>query len=129
MAIIYFSKDFWFYNFFKKRSKQIFNINAKIYSDYFYVDNTYYFGPGLYYFNKDEIYKEIIHQEEDGNLFTFNYINPGSYFMRIIYDENDNGKWDTGSYLNQKQAEEIIYFPKEIEVRANWDVVETFRLK
>jgi hypothetical protein len=79
--------------------------------------------------NKDEIYKEIIHQEEDGNLFTFNYINPGSYFMRIIYDENDNGKWDTGSYLNQKQAEEIIYFPKEIEVRANWDVVETFRLK
>ena len=79
--------------------------------------------------NKDEIYKEIIHQEEDGNLFTFNYINPGSYFMRIIYDKNDNGKWDTGSYLNQKQAEEIIYFPKEIEVRANWDVVETFRLK
>ncbi|MEO2059772.1 MAG: Ig-like domain-containing protein [Mesonia sp.] len=79
--------------------------------------------------NKDEVYKEIIHQEEDGNLFTFNYINPGSYFMRIIYDENDNGKWDTGSYLNQKQAEEIIYFPKEIEVRANWDVVETFRLK
>ena len=42
--------------FFKKREKQISKINAKIYSDYFYVDNTYYFGPGLYYFNKNEIY-------------------------------------------------------------------------
>ena len=44
-------------NFFNKKSKKISKINAKIYSDYFYVDNTYYFGPGLYYFNKDEIYK------------------------------------------------------------------------
>ncbi len=79
--------------------------------------------------SKGEVYKELIHQEDDGNLFIFNYLKPGKYLLRVIYDENNNGKWDTGSYLNKSQAEEIIYFPKEIEVRANWDVVETFRLK
>ena len=79
--------------------------------------------------NKGEVYKEIIHQEKDGNSFIFNYLKPSNYLLRVIYDENNNGKWDTGSYLNKLQAEEIIYFPKEIEIRANWDVVETFRLK
>ena len=43
--------------FFNKNAKEIFKFNSKIYSDYFYVDNTYYFGPGLYYFDKEEIYK------------------------------------------------------------------------
>lgn len=44
-------------NFFNDRKKDIIRYNSKIYSDYFYVDNTYYYGPGLYYFDKNEIYK------------------------------------------------------------------------
>jgi len=44
-------------NFFDNRKKDIFRYNSKIYSDYFYVDNTYYYGPGLYYFDKNEIYR------------------------------------------------------------------------
>ena len=33
-------------------------INAGIYSDYFLIDNVTYgkFGPGLYYFSKDDIF-------------------------------------------------------------------------
>jgi len=50
------SKDF-LDNFFKERSKQIYKINAKIYGDYFYVDNILYYGKGLYFFDKEEIYK------------------------------------------------------------------------
>ena len=44
-------------NFFDSRSEKISKINAKIYGDYFYADNIQYFGPGLYYFNKEEIFK------------------------------------------------------------------------
>ena len=44
-------------NFFDRNSKEIFKFNSKIYSDYFYVDNTYYYGPGLYYFDKKEIFR------------------------------------------------------------------------
>lgn len=56
----------------------------------------------------------------------FEAINPNIYTLRIIYDDNKNGIWDTGSYLEKRQAEEIQYYPKEIDVRANWDVEQEF---
>lgn len=59
----------------------------------------------------------------------FDELTPDKYFLRIIYDENQNGQWDTGSFLNRLQPERIIYYPKQIEVRANWSLNETFTLK
>ena len=53
---------------------------------------------------------------------------PAKYKMRVIYDTNGNGIWDTGNYLLKKQPEKVIYYPKEIEIRANWDPRETFIL-
>ena len=42
--------------FFEVRKKQINKINSKIYGDYFFVDHTHYYGPGLYYFTKKDFY-------------------------------------------------------------------------
>ena len=64
----------------------------------------------------------------DKTSFFFETIEPKQYTVRIIYDENANNEWDTGNYLAKKQAEEIIYFPKLIDVRANWDVEQEFVL-
>jgi len=58
----------------------------------------------------------------------FETIEPRLYTLRIIFDDNANNEWDTGDYLAKKQAEEIIYFPKLIDVRANWDVEQDFIL-
>jgi hypothetical protein len=41
---------------------------------------------------------------------------------------NKNKEWDSGNYLEKRQAEEVIYFSKEIDVRANWDVNQIFDL-
>ncbi len=54
---------------------------------------------------------------------------PAKYKMRVIFDANNNGKWDTGNYLLKLQPEKVIYYPKEIEIRANWDPKEVFILK
>ena len=59
----------------------------------------------------------------------FGALSPDKYFIRIIYDENENRSWDTGSFLNRMQPERIIYYPTQIEVRANWSLNETFILK
>lgn len=59
----------------------------------------------------------------------FETIEPKQYTLRVIYDDNANGFWDTGDYLAKKQAEEIIYYPKKIDVRANWDVEQDFGLE
>lgn len=58
----------------------------------------------------------------------FETIEPKLYTLRIIFDDNANNEWDTGDYLAKKQAEEIIYFPKLVDVRANWDVEQDFIL-
>ena len=59
----------------------------------------------------------------------FDLIDPMLYTIRVIYDDNGNGEWDTGNFLEKRQAEQIVYFPKEIDVRANWDVDQEFDLR
>ncbi|PKB16937.1 Ig-like domain-containing protein [Flavobacterium sp. 5] len=58
----------------------------------------------------------------------FNLVEPAIYNFRAIYDDNKNKEWDTGSYLEKKQAEEVIYRSKEIDVHVNFDYQETFDL-
>ncbi|MFT5941579.1 MAG: hypothetical protein ACI9AV_001431 [Sediminicola sp.] len=60
--------------------------------------------------------------------FQFNNLKPSKYMIRVIYDTNSNGKWDTGSYLQKIGPEKVIYYPSIIEVRANWELVESFNL-
>ena len=58
----------------------------------------------------------------------FDYIRPGKYTFRLIEDINSNDIWDTGNYLKQVQPEPVYYFPSELDIRANWDLNETFNL-
>lgn len=75
---------------------------------------------------------ELLNQKEqwvqtafiDGNEYIFQDIKPGVYYIRLIIDENANGKWDTGIYKDNKQAELVYYYPKQIKIRANWDIEE-----
>ena len=65
---------------------------------------------------------------ENNTTIDFNLIEPALYTLRIVYDTNKNKEWDTGNYLEKRQAEEVLYFSKEIPVRANWDVNQIFDL-
>jgi len=65
---------------------------------------------------------------EEPKEISFKLLPPGDYMVRITVDKNNNGIWDTGSFLNKQQPEIIKYFKKKIELRANWDVNETFNL-
>src|SRR5699024_11962103 len=76
-----------------------------------------------------ETKRELINHEEDGNLFDFRYVEPGEYYVRVIYDSNDNGKWDTGNYLEKKQPEKVIYMKEPLDVRKNWEITQTFTLQ
>lgn len=63
---------------------------------------------------------------EKSNIVLFDLIEPNKYTLRLIYDDNKNKNWDAGNYIEKRQSEEVIYFPKEIDVRANWDVEQAF---
>ena len=65
----------------------------------------------------------------ENKTISFNYLIPKKYKIRIIYDTNNNGKWDTGNYLEKKQAEPVEYFPDIQEVRPNWELNEVIKIK
>ena len=76
--------------------------------------------------DKGKIKQEIYAQEEQ--VFEFKNVDPAKYFLRIIFDENANRKWDTGNYLQKIQPEKVVYYPGTIEMRSNWEWNETFTI-
>jgi hypothetical protein len=73
--------------------------------------------------------KKVVERYENplpGGNYPFELLSPGKYTIRLIEDSNDNKKWDTGDYLKKIQPENVIYYWKEIDLRANWDINETF---
>lgn len=49
----------------------------------------------------------------------------GKYRVRVIYDTNKNGVWDTGNVKKGSYPENIWYNPKELTLRANWETEES----
>ena len=60
--------------------------------------------------------------KELNNVFYFNKVDPGKYYIKIIKDNNKNNKWDYGSILKDVGSEEIVYYKEKIEVRSNWTI-------
>lgn len=56
----------------------------------------------------------------------FTYLQPSTYYLRLFYDHNGNGKWDTGDYSTGTQPEEVYYLNKAISAKANWDYDENW---
>jgi uncharacterized protein (DUF2141 family) len=73
----------------------------------------------------DEVFRRYDTLLEGGN-YSFKLLDAAKYRIRLIEDANQNKKWDTGNYLEKIQPEQVIYYWKEIDVRANWDMNEIF---
>ncbi|WP_430466937.1 Ig-like domain-containing protein [Winogradskyella ouciana] len=58
----------------------------------------------------------------------FTNISPRQYSLRVIYDANGNGKYDTGNYLLGIQPERVSYSPPIEEVRKSFDFIIDFTL-
>jgi len=57
---------------------------------------------------------------------SFLFLKPGKYQVKLIHDANANRRWDTGVYFEGRQPEKVYQFEKILELRANWDIEETF---
>lgn len=77
--------------------------------------------------DRNELVEEIY--AEANQEFVFRNLIPAKYKVRLIYDDNKNRKWDTGNFLLKTQPENVVYYPSILDVRANWDMTETFILK
>jgi uncharacterized protein (DUF2141 family) len=108
------------YNYTTKNSSEYGNLKV-------ILENVKRFPVIIELTDKDGKVKETSFTELNSSV-EFLAIEPNKYWIRVIYDDNKNKEWDAGDFIEKRQSEEVIYFPKEIEVRANWDVEQPFSL-
>ncbi|MGB5667975.1 MAG: Ig-like domain-containing protein [Maribacter sp.] len=110
-----------------------FNLSTNSYADYGNLSLNIICGIDSYPIlvqltdEKGKIEQEIY--AKGPQLFEFNTIKPAKYLVRVIFDANGNRKWDTGNYLKKIQPEKVSYYPDVIEVRANWELEQTFTIR
>ena len=66
----------------------------------------------------------------ESNLKTIDFteIPAGNYKVKVIYDDNDNGKWDTGNILKHKQPEHVFISGKQIKILSDWEIEEEIKV-
>ncbi len=70
--------------------------------------------------------QKIINKDQ---LVVFDFLAPGKYKVKAIYDTNKNKIWDTGNFKKKIQPERVLYFKKELSIRSNWDDEEKWTLE
>lgn len=81
---------------------------------------------------------ELVAKEEEVSLslsssnaktIVFTDVQPGNYRAKIIFDSNQNGKWDSGDLFLKQQPEAVILDSKQLKVIADWEIEEEILLK
>ncbi len=82
--------------------------------------------PVLQFVKAEEIYRSvrITSAQWSDKLFP-----PGDYELRILYDSNNNGIWDTGNYDKRIQPEIAVTLDSKLTIKANWDNERDIKLK
>lgn len=68
-----------------------------------------------------------VHQKDTIRL-EFPLLEKGKYRARAIFDIDNNGEWTTGDFDLHRQPEPVTYYPEEIEIKENWEVVNPWTL-
>ena len=77
----------------------------------------------------DSNYEVVAEQYIDkAQPIDFNFLEPKKLYLRVIFDTNKNGKYDTGDYLKGIQPERVSYHPDIIEGTAGFDEITTLKL-
>jgi hypothetical protein len=78
--------------------------------------------------SEDEKVIEEKTTSQNGNV-VFDFLKPEKYKIKVIYDRNGNGKWDTGSYQDKFQPERVSYINEVQKVKSNWEKEISWDLK
>ncbi|HET9279167.1 MAG TPA: hypothetical protein VFN95_13310, partial [Flavitalea sp.] len=76
-------------------------------------------NPVLLFLQGDKIFQSHVFSNKE---FYAKIFQPGEYELRLVYDENKNGVWDTGEFFGEhRQPERVVPISRKITVKANWD--------
>lgn len=64
---------------------------------------------------------KVVEEVRNSETFRFRNIEPGTYRLRVLVDENNNGKWEKGDPNFERAPEKVFVLPEALDIRANWE--------
>ena len=118
------------YNIYSKKLKEEFKTQEEEYYGKIILNLKNVTGPTIIELLTDDKDEKIVQSKrvsKDGS-YTFQFLEPRKYLIKVIFDRNNNGKWDTGNLKKKIQPEEVMYYLEVVKVRGNWDAVKDWSL-
>ena len=82
--------------------------------------------PVIQFIENSEVVKSV---PVTGATWSDKMFTPGEYELRILYDTNNNGVWDTGNYAKKIQPENAVTLDNKLTIKADWDNEREIELK
>jgi hypothetical protein len=111
------------YSVYSKKFKEDFKTQEEEYYGKIIINLQNVTGPTIIQLLGDEKNEKVFWSKrvtKDGTV-TFDFLAPGKYLIKAIFDSNNNGKWDTGNLKKRIQPEEVMYYLSVVKVRSNWE--------
>ena len=70
----------------------------------------------------DKTIKSMQMTVDEIKTYNFNNLSSGKYSLKLIYDNNANGIWNTGDYYSQIKPERVEYYGELIDLKKGWDM-------
>jgi uncharacterized protein (DUF2141 family) len=64
---------------------------------------------------------DVVMEQRNISTYRFDYLEAGTYLIRVIIDSNGNGRWDQGNFVEKTLPERIIYNKNEVPLKQNWE--------
>ncbi|MFZ1805602.1 MAG: Ig-like domain-containing domain [Cyclobacteriaceae bacterium] len=70
---------------------------------------------------------QVVEEIKNINKYTFSFLQPRNYQIKVIIDKNNNGKWDPGNFFKREEPEPVWFYKTQdnkydFPVRANWEL-------
>ncbi len=93
-----------------------------------YIQPVNFIFPCIIQLLQKEIvqYETFIYQPQ---IIKFEFIKPGEYLLKAIFDRDGNMKFTTGDFLKHLQPERVEVYPESIKIRPNWEMEIKWQIK
>lgn len=119
----------------------IYGISSRAFTSAYQIREEDYYGSLTFNFSNVTVptIVQILENSEEENVLRqqtlnkdgsldFELLPPEKYKVKVIFDANGNGKWDTGSYQDKTQPERVSYINEVIKLRSNWSETHVWDL-
>ncbi|HOF08317.1 MAG TPA: hypothetical protein PKY44_09840, partial [Bacteroidales bacterium] len=70
---------------------------------------------------KSDLLTKKVNLSQGSTISIIHELLSGKYELLLVKDNNENGKYDTGNFIQRQLPERVYRYPQQIEIIKKWD--------